>query len=210
MDFKELFSAENVTLIGTVLGTIVGSLLIFMKSFKKTLNVLLKQKENIPKKIKKQTEVDNLIYKRMETLKEVLNADRIQIYEFHNGIHYANGRSALRTTCTYEVCRYGVEPCQTYLQAVPLSCIPNFIKKLLDDGKMEVKDLEEISKEMPSAYALKKTQNIKSFFDIIIKNNEGEPIGFLAIQFCENDYNINENEILRFVGFLEEVLSTNL
>lgn len=167
-------------------------------------------KDNISTKIKKQSEIDTNIYSRMEHLKEILNADRIQIYEFHNGIHYANGRSALRTTCTYEVCRYGIAPCQTYMQAVPLSCIPNFIKKLLDDGKIIVKELKDIEKTMPSTYALKNSQNIKSFYDIIIKNGVGEPIGFVAIQFCENEYNVDEIEISRFVGFLEETLSNIL
>lgn len=146
----------------------------------------------------------------MESLKEELNADRIQIYEFHNGIHYANGRSALRTTCPYEVCRYGIKPYQNYMQAVPLSCIPNFIKRLLDNGKLIVKELKDIEKTMPSTYALKKNQDIKSFYDIIIKNRIGEPIGFVVIQFCENEYNIDEIEVSRFVGFLEETLSNIL
>lgn len=211
MELKDFFSADNLTLIGTILGSVVGSLFIFMKSFKKSLSKYMSNsKEDISKKIKKQSEIDTNIYNRMESLKEELNADRIQIYEFHNGIHYANGRSALRTTCTYEVCRYGIKPCQNYMQAVPLSCIPNFIKRLLDNGKLIVKELKDIEKTMPSTYALKKNQDIKSFYDIIIKNRMGEPIGFVAIQFCENEYNIDEIEVSRFVGFLEETLSNIL
>ena len=60
---------------------------------------------------------------------------------------------------------------------------------------------------MPATYQLKKSQGIKSFFDIIIKNKNDEPIGFLAVQFCKNNHNVKEDEILRFVGFLEEILS---
>lgn len=211
MEWRELFSIDNLTLIGTILGSVVGSLLIFMNSFKKSLKKYMENnRENVSTRIKKQSEIDTNIYNRMEHLKEILNADRIQIYEFHNGIHYANGRSALRTTCTYEVCRYGIKPCQAYMKAVPLSCIPNFIRRLLDDGKIVVKDLKDIEKTMPSTYALKNSQNIKSFYDIIIKNEVGEPIGFVAIQFCENEYNIDEIEISRFVGFLEETLANIL
>lgn len=39
---------------------------------------------SIPKKIKNQCNIDNEIIKRMEELKEFLNADRVQVYDFHN------------------------------------------------------------------------------------------------------------------------------
>lgn len=211
MNWQNFFSAENMALIGTVIGSVVGSLIVCVTSFQKALGKYMSNsKDDVSKKVKKQSEIDTTIYNKMESLKEILNADRIQIYEFHNGIHYANGRSALRTTCTYEVCRAGIKGNQTELQAVPLSCIPNFTKTLLDNEKLEITNLEEIKETMPSTYQLKKSQDIKSFFDIIIKNKNDEPIGFLAIQFCENKHNIKEDEILRFVGFLEETLSNIL
>ena len=84
--------------------------------------------ETLPQKIKRQCDIDLEIVKRMEQIKELLKADRVQIYDFHNGYHYANGRSALKTSCTYEVCRAGCRAYQMYLQALPLNCIPQFIK----------------------------------------------------------------------------------
>ena len=71
--------------------------------------------DTIPKKLKKQCGIDTIIIQRMEEVKEILDADRVQIYDFHNGDHYANGRSALKTTCTYEVVRTGVKGYQMYL-----------------------------------------------------------------------------------------------
>ena len=166
--------------------------------------------ETLPQKIKRQCDIDLEIVKRMEQIKELLKADRVQIYDFHNGYHYANGRSALKTSCTYEVCRAGCRAYQMYLQALPLNCIPQFIKKLLNYTKLQVNDLEEIKTEMPATYYLKKDQGIKSFFDIILNNKKGEPIGFLAIQYGEeNKVNYNEeekNEILRLKFFIEENL----
>lgn len=166
--------------------------------------------ETLPQKIKRQCDIDLEIVKRMEQIKEFLKADRVQIYDFHNGYHYANGRSALKTSCTYEVCRAGCRAYQMYLQALPLNCIPQFIKKLLNYTKLQVNDLEEIKTEMPATYYLKKDQGIKSFFDIILNNKKGEPIGFLAIQYGEeNKVNYNEeekNEILRLKFFIEENL----
>ena len=41
--------------------------------------------DTLPKKIKKQTDVDIEVIGRFEEVKEFLNADRVQIYDFHNG-----------------------------------------------------------------------------------------------------------------------------
>ncbi|MGM9543577.1 MAG: hypothetical protein ACI3T9_01205 [Romboutsia timonensis] len=166
--------------------------------------------ETIPKKLKKQCSIDTIIIQRMEDIKEILNADRVQIYDFHNGGHYANGRSALKTSCTYEVTRAGVKGYQMYLQALPLSAIPRFTNTLLNKGELDVPDLENIKDSMPGAYNIKKEQGVKGFYDIILENENKEPIGFLGIQYVNNPhktYNNNEkNEILRLKFFIEENL----
>lgn len=166
--------------------------------------------ETIPKKLKKQCNIDAEIIQHMENLKEILGADRIQIYDFHNGGHYANGRSALKTSCSYEVTRIGVKGYQMFLQCLPLSAIPRFTKDLLDKGELCVEDIESIKDTMPGAYNIKKEQGIKGFHDVVLKNRSGEPIGFLGIQYVNNShktYNINEkNEVLRLKFFIEENL----
>lgn len=191
---------------------IYGLIVAFSKAKKELENT-------IPKKITKQCNIDNEIIKRMECLKEYLNADRVQVYDFHNGGHYANGRSALKTSCTYEVCRTGCRSYQMYLQAIPLSCIPQFIDTLLNKGELRVNDLEDIKDIMNSTYHLKKDQGVRCFYDIIIHNKNKEPIGFLAIQYLkENKVKFNsdeKNEILKLKFFIEENLekmtnSTNL
>lgn len=188
----------------TALITAIGGMFVALKKAKKEIE------ETIPKKIKKQCDIDIEIVKRMEEIKEFLNADRVQIYDFHNGGHYANGRSALKVSCSYEVCRAGIKSYQMYLQAIPLNCIPQFIKELLNNSKMQINDLEDLKEKMPATYSLKKGQGIKSFYDIILNNNNNEPIGFLAIQYSEtNKINFSEtenNEILKLKFFIEENL----
>lgn len=63
----------------TAMVTALASLLLAFVKAKKELE------NTIPKKIKNQCNIDNDIIKRMEELKEYLNADRIQLYDFHNG-----------------------------------------------------------------------------------------------------------------------------
>ena len=85
----------------TALLTAVAGLFVALNKAKKTIE------ETIPQKIKKQCNIDYLIINKMEEVKELLNADRVQVYDFHNGGHFANGRSALKVSCSYEVCRAG-------------------------------------------------------------------------------------------------------
>ena len=77
------------------------------------------------------------------------------------GGHYANGRSALKTSCTYEVCRTGCRSYQMYLQTIPLSCIPQFVETLLNQEELIVNDIESIkdtivNHEIKSPYIMTK------------------------------------------------------
>ena len=72
---------ENITTTITTLTSLIlaiGALFVALKKTKKEIE------DTIPKKIKNQCNIDNEIIKRMEELKEYLNADRVQVYDFHN------------------------------------------------------------------------------------------------------------------------------
>ena len=62
----------------TALVTALASLFLALVKAKKEIE------NSIPRKIKSQCNIDNEIIKRMEELKEYLNADRVQVYDFHN------------------------------------------------------------------------------------------------------------------------------
>lgn len=209
MNINNLFTKENIETFATILGTLIFTFYMSFKTFKNKLETIVeKEKPNIPKNIVKQSNLDYAIIQEAENLKEYINADRIQVYEFHNGTHYANGRSALKTTCTYEICRYGIKSCLNILSGIPLSVIPNFLKELLDNGEILVKDLEDIKSTMPSTYNLKKSMDIKAFYDVVIHNDNNEPIGFVAVQFCrDNIKKINKDAVKKFAWFLEHKLS---
>lgn len=190
-----------------ILITAIGAVLVaIIKTYKNTK----KEIDSLPRKVKRQASIDTLITDKLEEVKDILNADRVQVYDFHNGGHWANGRSALKTTCTYEICRAGVKPVQPQLQALPLSCIAKFINTLLNEGKMEVKNLNEIKDTMPATYNLKQATSVKAFYDVILNDEYGEPVGFLAIQYVKNLYSIkteeDKQEILKLKFFVEEKL----
>lgn len=93
---------ENITNLITNLVALLTAIAALIVAFYKAKEDV---KTAIPKKIKGQVLIDSEITNEIENLKEYLIADRVQIYDFHNGGHYANGRSALKTSCSYEVVR---------------------------------------------------------------------------------------------------------
>lgn len=209
MDLKTIFSWENIQVVGSICGSIALTAYVAYKTFKSKLEKLDLGKvgTSVAKEVKRQSTVDVEITQEMDKVKELLGADRVQVYEFHNGAHYANGRSALKTTCTYEVCRYGVHSCVNVLSGIPLSCIPNFINRLLDDGELYVENLKDIEERMPATYSLKHSMDITSFYDVVINNKMGEPVGFVAIQYCDGvHHEVNKDEIKRLAWFIESKL----
>ena len=72
----DLITAFIVSLTACV--TALTSLFVALVKAKKEIE------NSIPKKIRNQINIDNEIIKRMGELKEYLNADRVQVYDFHN------------------------------------------------------------------------------------------------------------------------------
>lgn len=65
----------SVTALIAALGTLITTIIKAKKEIENTL----------PRKIQKQCSIDMEITNKMEDLKEFVKADRVQIYDFHNG-----------------------------------------------------------------------------------------------------------------------------
>lgn len=188
-------------------GSILAAVVISFMTFKKKLDDYFShKKENVPDKVIKQSDVDNKILTKMEHVKEALNADRILVFDFHNGEHFANGRSALRMSASYEVTKYGIERKQNKLQKLPLSILPNLIKELLDKGYFVVDDFEKF-KDMQPEYSICYSLEMKSLYNYIIKDEKGAPVGFVSIQFQNITEEINKELTHKLVWFIEEKIN---
>ena len=205
---KEFFTIENLATLGTNLAIIAASLVAMLKAFQKKWDEITADNTGkLRGSIKIQAEFDARIIKKLEEVREQLNADRIQIYDFHNGIHYANGRSAIRISCTYEAIRYSIKSYLNRLNGIPIGCIPAFIRKLLDEGKFVCPDLETIKEECPATYEFKREMGITGFHDVAFKNEFGEIVGFVAVQFCDNEFHQDDETVMKLVGFVEHELN---
>lgn len=193
---------ENIITFIKDIGLLVSAITALYVSFKNA------KKEIIPKKVKNQSNIHLEITNLMEVIKELSKADRVQIYDFHNGVTLANGVSLLKCSCTSEVVRIGTKAYFKDLQNIHLGMIPHFTNELLNKKEIVINDIEEIKEKMPATYEFKKSQNVGGFYDILLNDKQGEPIGFIGIQFNEaNSINFNEEEkkeLYRYKKLIEE------
>lgn len=166
---------------------------------------------NVGKMVPKQNKIDLEITNQMDYVKELVNADRIHLYEFHNGEHYSDYRSAYKFSCSYEVARAGKRAVRKDCVQLPISVMPRFINKITTEGKFYCDDIEKIKDNMASTYEFKNNLGIKSFYDVAIRNSEGTIIGFVAVQWDkETTPRLNEHEIMKLAWLIEEKLKESI
>lgn len=188
------------------IGMTIAQIIIAFFFCKQYLTKYLK-KTNVAEKLPKQNTLDMEIIDKMEYVKEILNADRIHVYEFHNGDNWSDHRPAYKFSCTYEVFKAGNKPIQNECIGLLTNCMPLFVDKIIKENKFVCEDLEDLRDIMPSTYNFKKSINVKSFYDVAIKNKDGKVIGFVAIHwFKKSNVKIDEDVIKQLVWYVEEHL----
>lgn len=170
----------------------------------KYINAALK-KEDISRGVREQSNLDLQIIEKMDYYKELLNADRILLFEFHNGQHYSNYRSALRMSPSYEVFKAGQESKMADCTNLPISVMPKLIHEITHNGYSECKTIEDIKEDKGNTYEFKKSIGVFSYYDIAIHDDKNNVIGFVAVEWStERPKDINEEDIQHLAWYMEE------
>lgn len=171
----------------TLLTLLIGGVSGFIIAIAKNKNEI---KAVLPKRLKDCNNVNKEIYNKLEELKEMVNADRVQLYDFHNGEHYANGRSALKMSCTFEVRKPDILDNQRHMQNIPLACYSNFLGELFEFNKVEISLVDDIKYSMPATYQLLNTQGVQSCYNVILTNKCNDPIGYICVQYIRSRHKL--------------------
>lgn len=189
----------------------VVAIIIFSIYFCKQYIDKLNKKIPIGESVVKQNREDNHIFEVMEYYKELLKADRIMLFEFHNGQHYSNYRSALKLSVSYECYRAGLDSQRAECTNLPISIMPQFIHAITTQESVNCKDIEELKNTMSNTYSFKKSLGIRAFYDVPIRDDKGNIIGFVAVQWnrempddAENYRAIVDNHVKHLAWSLEE------
>ena len=198
---------ETAKYIGIVLAEIFLGIY-FCKQYIDKVN----KKLPIGKAVIEQNNVNLDIYKHMNYYKELLKADRILLFEFHNGQHYSNYRSALKMSASYEVYRAGLNSIMNQCTNLPIAIMPKLIHDITTKEYAYCPDIELIKGDMGNSYEFKKAIGVHSFFDIPLHDKDGIIIGFVAVHWnnpipshihLETDY---KEELFHLAWKLEEMI----
>ena len=175
---------EHIVETAQSIGIVVAEILLAIYFCKQYIDKYQKEHpRSISDDVVKQNPIDLEIIEKMDYYKELLKADRILLFEFHNGQHYSNYRSALKMSASYEVYRAGLDSARERCANLPIAIMPRFIASITRDGFTWCKDIEEIRYDMGNSYEFKKALGIKSFYDVAIRDITGAVIGFIAVQW---------------------------
>lgn len=208
----DFFTVENAKNIAEVVGTIFVFGAVFIVTLKKFIKKALDEinsRKTDWKDLPQRADLDRRILARMEQVKELSNCDRIMVFDFHNGEHFADNRSALKTSCTYEVTKYGVEKKQAKAQAIPLSMLPHLLEFLLEKESFTINPLEEY-KEIQPEHAFCKALGAESIFFEAIKDSEGSVVGFMLCQYSHRIEKMKVADFTKLAGFIESALQENV
>jgi len=123
------------------------------------------------------------VYTALEYTMEEFGADRVYVYEFHNGDIYYSGGSQQKFSCTYEEVKEGISSEAQRSQNFRASNFHYFIDKLINERGFCGGSLDEI-KDVSFKHLLQ-DKGVKSFYAVPIKTLNGKIIGLLGIDFVK-------------------------
>lgn len=132
--------------------------------------------------VKEQAYLSERINDELAKILDFSGADRVYIFQFHNGISFYNGQHAQRFTCTYEIVSKGTSREAANLVNLQVSVFSWFITQTLE-GNMCYVNTQDIP-DYTTRYTLH-SQGIKSIKVLpIIKNNR--VIGLIGVDYVKS------------------------
>lgn len=161
------------TLLG-IIGTLVAIWLKYYLERKK------KQEEQCP--VHCAVEDNDEILSRLEEIKQEIGADRVSIFQFHNGGEYYSGKSMQKLSCSYEVVSPGVARLQLAIQNIPVSACHATLQRLIENKEFHCRDVDANYPESGCKGYLQ-DHGVKSTYQYCIFDLNRRAIGILRADF---------------------------
>lgn len=133
---------------------------------------------------------------RLDYLRDVYDADRIWISQFHNGGHfYPTGKSIAKFSIFYETVSLNTSSIQTSFHNIPVALFSKSINHLLENDAITIYDFKD---ETVATYGLKyvaEDSGTKSQYLFAIKTFEGKFIGVLGVDYTKRKHRLTDEQI---------------
>lgn len=137
-------------------------------------------------------ELSEIIHSLMQAIGNYTGADRVYIFDWET-----NQKDSLSNT--FEWCADEVTPEIDNLQAIPVSLMPNWVKRFENKEAIVINDLEATKYSEPEEYELLKTQEICSLIAVPIYANH-QMNGFIGVDNPDLRHNEISITLLSDVG----------
>lgn len=138
----------------------------------------------------------NKIQIQLYHLLQNFGAERISIYEFHNGGKNLAGVEFKKCSNTYEAVSLETKPIIKEMQNLPLSINPLWSKILATRDDIEIPSVEKLEDTFLKGYL--ETQSIKAYYSTILQDYDNSPIGFMVLEYYKNSKSLTRDQLDEF------------
>jgi hypothetical protein len=189
MEFIDIISFEAIERIIILVGIISFCVYVFK-------NYILKDElDNIS--FENQILFNQRITEKISELRTKMRADRIAIFQFHNGEYFNSSNSILKLTMTHEVVREGVSKIIKDFKNILVSEYPVLCQKLLQENKYFIDNLKSLSDDENEIKADMLNYGIGSMYYMRLNDINTNMIGFICISFrdeLDDNHEINDTD----------------
>ena len=154
------------------------------------------EKNDLAGKFISYAENANKIQIQLYHLLQNFGAERVSIYEFHNGGKNLAGVEFKKCSNTYEAVSLETKPIIKEMQNLPLSINPLWSKILVTRGDINIPSVEKIEDLFFKSYL--EQQNIKTYYSTILQDYDNTPIGFITLEYYKNSRELLPSEFEEF------------
>jgi len=127
---------------------------------------------------------------------QIFGAERISIYEFHNGGKNLAGVEFKKCSNTYEAVSLETKPLIREMQNLPLSINPLWNRILSTREEISIPDVKKLEDNFLKEYL--KSLGIKTYYATILQDYDNTPIGLIAMEYYNYCTELTEYQLDEF------------
>lgn len=149
--------------------------------------------ESLEKRARLSDNINNILFNMLSEYE----ADKVSIYEFHNGGKSYYGLNFNKASCTYNASRIPSQRIKEY-QNIPISTNLIWNTMVLTKDPFYVKNVEQLKDVDHGLYFMLKASDIKSYYANLLMDLSGNPLGIIAIEYANKVQNLSKSELEDF------------
>jgi hypothetical protein len=135
--------------------------------------------------------VDDLL----EQLRDTTGADRVAVFQYHNGGTTVAGIPYLRCSMTNESLKRGNQPNIPLLQGLPVGIFGRWNRMVSIHKKVYLSSVDLLQETDPTTWEILSDQRIKSIYVAGLYDRYQLPIGFLTVEGCLSNLALSPEKI---------------